>query len=159
MCRFTMNPKDEAMVFGCGSQNRNSKMACPGKWKHGPSPAVCPSCFILSHAHFVGDCSFREIHPSFRIFGASWRAASWASLEGSSRFSWPMASVLCAPCSAPDTLCELAAQERLATSPGSVNLRLSCSINGCGSKFSSRGYAGFSLWFHIPRCPFGIPLF
>ena len=23
-------------------------MGCPGKWKHGPKPAVCPSCFILS---------------------------------------------------------------------------------------------------------------
>ena len=22
----------------------------PGKWKHGPKPAVCPSCFILSHS-------------------------------------------------------------------------------------------------------------
>ena len=21
----------------------------PGKWKHGPKPAVCPSCIILSH--------------------------------------------------------------------------------------------------------------
>ena len=21
----------------------------PGKWKHGPTPAVCPSCLILSH--------------------------------------------------------------------------------------------------------------
>ena len=32
---------------GCGSKNkRNSKMACPGKWKHGPKPAVCPSCLI-----------------------------------------------------------------------------------------------------------------
>ena len=25
---------------------------CPGKWKHGPKPAVCPSCLILSHTHF-----------------------------------------------------------------------------------------------------------
>ena len=23
----------------------------PGKWKHGPTPAVCPSCLILSHTH------------------------------------------------------------------------------------------------------------
>ena len=23
----------------------------PGKWKHGPKPAVCPSCLILSHTH------------------------------------------------------------------------------------------------------------
>ena len=29
---------------GCGSKNQNSKMGCPGKWKHGPTPAVCPSC-------------------------------------------------------------------------------------------------------------------
>ena len=27
--------------------------------------------------------------------------------------------------------------------------------NGCGSKFKSQGYAGFSLWFHLPRCHFG----
>ena len=24
----------------------------PGKWKHGPKPAVCPSCLILSHSQF-----------------------------------------------------------------------------------------------------------
>ena len=23
----------------------------PGKWKHGPKPAVCPSCLLLSHTH------------------------------------------------------------------------------------------------------------
>ena len=40
-------------LFGGGSKNRNSKMACPGKWKHGPKPAVCLSCLILSHTHFV----------------------------------------------------------------------------------------------------------
>ena len=33
---------------GCGSKNRCSKWNT-GKWKHGPGPAVCPSCFILSH--------------------------------------------------------------------------------------------------------------
>ena len=32
-------------------KTRNSKMGCPGKWKHGPKPAVCPSCLILSHTH------------------------------------------------------------------------------------------------------------
>ena len=26
--------------------------ASPGKWNHGPKPAVCPSCLILSHTHF-----------------------------------------------------------------------------------------------------------
>ena len=26
------------------------KMGCPGKWKHGPKPAVCPSCLIWSHS-------------------------------------------------------------------------------------------------------------
>ena len=38
--------------FGGGSKDRNSKMGCPGKWKHGPKPAVCPSCLILSHTQF-----------------------------------------------------------------------------------------------------------
>ena len=34
------------------AQKTGSKMACPGKWKHGPQPAVCPSDrFILSHTH------------------------------------------------------------------------------------------------------------
>ena len=37
--------------FGCGSKNRNSTMGCPGEWKHGPKPAVCPSWLILSHTH------------------------------------------------------------------------------------------------------------
>ena len=25
----------------------------PGKWKHGPKPAVCPSCVFFSHTHIV----------------------------------------------------------------------------------------------------------
>ena len=28
----------------------------PGKWKHGPTPAVCPSCLILSHPHIAIAC-------------------------------------------------------------------------------------------------------
>ena len=36
------------LPYGCGSKNRNSKMGCPGKWKHGPKPAVCPSWLILA---------------------------------------------------------------------------------------------------------------
>ena len=37
----------------------------PGKWKHGPKPAVCPSWLILSHAHMVG---FRRFaHGSLQI--------------------------------------------------------------------------------------------
>ena len=27
--------------------------------------------------------------------------------------------------------------------------------SGCGSKLKRLGYAGFSLWFHLPRCHFG----
>ena len=39
-----------ALSYGCGSKHRNSKMGCPGNWKHGPKPAVCPSDrLILSH--------------------------------------------------------------------------------------------------------------
>ena len=39
-------------VCGCGLKSRNSKMGCPiSKWKHGPKPAVCPSCSMLSHTH------------------------------------------------------------------------------------------------------------
>ena len=42
-------------AYGCGSENRNSKMGCPG-WKHGPKPAVCPF-LILSHSHISpGQC-------------------------------------------------------------------------------------------------------
>ena len=32
------------------SENRKTKMGCPiAKWNHGPKPAVCPCCLILSH--------------------------------------------------------------------------------------------------------------
>ena len=37
---------------GCGSKNQ-TKLENPGKWKHGPKPAVCPSCLILSHTHIA----------------------------------------------------------------------------------------------------------
>ena len=34
------------------AQKTGTKMGCPGKWKHGPKPAVCPSDrLILSHSH------------------------------------------------------------------------------------------------------------
>ena len=36
-----------------GLKKRNSKMGCPGEWKHGPKPAVCPSYLILSHTQVV----------------------------------------------------------------------------------------------------------
>ena len=53
------NPKGH----GCGSRNRNSKMGYPGKWKHRPKPAVCPSdrlshtqirCFTRPSLTFLG---------------------------------------------------------------------------------------------------------
>ena len=30
---------------------------------------------------------------------------------------------------------------------------------GCGSKLKSKGYARFGLWFHLPRCHFGMHVF
>ena len=58
------------------------KMGCPGKWKHGPKPAVCPSDrLILSHAHL-----------SFRWFGlVDWRFGGGfpLSLLKSQRFKSP----------------------------------------------------------------------
>ena len=63
---------------GCGSKNRNSKMACPGKWKHGPKPAVCPSCFILSHTLFATREGGR---PSFN-FADSWVPPAPSLLPG-----------------------------------------------------------------------------
>ena len=57
---FTGEPSVQGVLGGAGFRpstvwlwlkNRNSKMACPGKSKHGPRPAACPSCLILSHTH------------------------------------------------------------------------------------------------------------
>ena len=37
-----------------------------------------------------------------------------------------------------------------------LDVRRSClRKHGCGSKLKSQGYAGFSLWFHLPWCHFG----
>ena len=33
------------------AQKTGTKMACPGEWKHGANPAVCPFSLILSHTH------------------------------------------------------------------------------------------------------------
>ena len=41
-----------AETFGDSSQNRNPKMG-PGKWKHGPKPAVCPGSLSLSHIYIL----------------------------------------------------------------------------------------------------------
>ena len=35
------------------AQKTGTKMGCPGKWKHGPKPAVCPPCLILSHTQLT----------------------------------------------------------------------------------------------------------
>ena len=35
---------------GCGSKNRYPKW---NPWKHGPKPAVCPCCLILSHTQIM----------------------------------------------------------------------------------------------------------
>ena len=37
--------KNKRDIYGCGSKNRYSEMGCPGKWKPGPKPAVCPPLF------------------------------------------------------------------------------------------------------------------
>ena len=44
-------------LSGWGSKNRNSKKQT-GKWKHGPRPAVCPSCLILSHTHLFSQARY-----------------------------------------------------------------------------------------------------
>ena len=36
-----------------------------------------------------------------------------------------------------------------------LNITFSSPLYGFGSKLKSYGYAGFSLWFHLPRCHFG----
>ena len=41
------------------AQKTDTKMGYPGKCKHRPKPAVCPSCLILSHTQLI--------HPSLRI--------------------------------------------------------------------------------------------
>ena len=53
-----MDCRRESMLRGYGrisdmavAQKTGTKMGCPGKWKHGPKPAVCPSYLILSHTH------------------------------------------------------------------------------------------------------------
>ena len=38
------------------AQKTGTKMGWPGKWKHGPKPAVCPSWLILSHTHISIHC-------------------------------------------------------------------------------------------------------
>ena len=38
------------------AQKTSTTMACPGKWKHGTKPAVCPSDrLILSHTHLLSN--------------------------------------------------------------------------------------------------------
>ena len=51
-------------AYGCGSKTAIPKWNS-GKWKHGPKPAVCPSCLILSHSHIKRKC--RDVGP--RISG------------------------------------------------------------------------------------------
>ena len=42
--------------FGCGSKKTgNPKMACPGKWRHGPNLRN-PSCLSLCHTPLGGKC-------------------------------------------------------------------------------------------------------
>ena len=82
------------------AQNTGANMACPGKWKHGPKPVVCPSDrLILSHTHLGGSNLRKHTHR-----GVSWTKTSRPCLwkdsdfrmetEGSTHRLRPMASVL-----------------------------------------------------------------
>ena len=51
------------MYIHMAAPKTGTKMGCPGKWKHGPKPAVCPSDhLILSHSHIYS--SLKEHHGS-----------------------------------------------------------------------------------------------
>ena len=56
VCFFQGNQREETpcscpiLTPGCGSKNRYQWN--PGKWTHGPKPAVCPSC-LLSSTHLT----------------------------------------------------------------------------------------------------------
>ena len=50
---FLAEGRVSPLHLAVAQKKRNSKMGCPGKWKHGPKPAVCPSCLILSQTHFT----------------------------------------------------------------------------------------------------------
>ena len=41
----------------------------PGKWRHGPKPAACPSCLILTHTHF--QLKNKNISAAFELRGIS----------------------------------------------------------------------------------------
>ena len=48
------------------AQKTGTKMGCPGKWKHGPKPADCPSCLILSHLYVCVQA--QQLHPPVTPF-------------------------------------------------------------------------------------------
>ena len=61
--------------YGCGSKKWNSKIN-PGKRKHGPKPAVCPSGLILGHTHInqptcllIGGCFSLDLVGNQTTFG------------------------------------------------------------------------------------------
>ena len=96
----TREPKKQQkgpVSFGCGSKNRNSKMACPGKWKHGPKPAVCPSCLILSHTHLV-KCVFSFFEGTRTLVVPFLGVASRAGVSMDPPFQLTGPEKLCEPC-------------------------------------------------------------
>ena len=77
------------------AQKTGTKIGCPGKWKHGPRPAVCPSCLISSHSHILclptrsrvnapSTPSTPSASPSAGAAPAAWAGAAWG-LNGTHR--------------------------------------------------------------------------
>ena len=51
------------------AQKTGAKMGCPGKWTHGPKPAVCPSSFILSHIQIDMAMNLNKDPPETNVVG------------------------------------------------------------------------------------------
>ena len=63
-CFRVGKPNGKHPHLAVAQKNATHNGANPGKWKHGPKPAVCPSGLVLSHAHLEHGDPYRT-HPDF----------------------------------------------------------------------------------------------
>ena len=63
------------------AQETDPKMGCPGKWKHGPKPAVC-LCLILNHTQMLREGKAKGKANDLSWFGCLSEAQSNSAFVG-----------------------------------------------------------------------------
>ena len=92
---FSMFPRTPQMAV---AQKNPLPKWNPGKWKHGPTPAVCPSCLILSHTQIILEAKrSTKCRPCFEFGGLCLASYGWSERRVFSITRWQRFTGLVTP--------------------------------------------------------------